>query len=217
MGSKGSFNGLSGSAPLDIGVGMMYELSLADSGPRHRLRGALDFDYVSGIKPLYRLGLEWLKGFGDKFEIAVRAGFRGLNDAGLPLAVGVGISFDKLSLDYSFVGFGELGTTHRVGLIFKLKGIPGRNDMKTESKSDDMEEKADETTPVDDATPVVDDDAAPVDDATTVPADDATTVPADDATTPADDAAPAADDAAPAADDASAIDDFNKELEKENQ
>lgn len=63
--------------------------------------------------------------FGLEYEIAkvlgIRGGYKsGYNDAGAiaGLATGLGVKFREFSVDYSFAPYSDLGSTHRVSLIY---------------------------------------------------------------------------------------------------
>lgn len=113
-------------SPADFGIGLGYDFSFAsDEYSVHLLRVLVDFDYLPGENPLYNLGLEWKKGVGSRIDIAVRAGILGakFSDPGLPLAFGAGFAGGPIALDYAFASFADLGSTHRVSLTYRYKGV----------------------------------------------------------------------------------------------
>jgi len=54
--------------------------------------------------------------------MAVRAGFNSRNDAGLGITAGVGWIYQKLSLDYAIVPYGDIGIAHRVSVTLRWGG-----------------------------------------------------------------------------------------------
>ncbi|MFC1546165.1 PorV/PorQ family protein [bacterium] len=62
------------------------------------------------------VGLEyWIKDI-----IAVRSGYRSGMDVGEGLRLGMGIKTNLFQMDYAFAGFGELGSTHRIGVTMRF-------------------------------------------------------------------------------------------------
>lgn len=74
--------------------------------------------------PFPSIGFEFLQPFGTASKGALRAGYdvhrtKGL-DGLVGLAAGGGLDLDFFRLDYAWVPFGDLGTTHRVTLAFRF-------------------------------------------------------------------------------------------------
>jgi len=57
-------------------------------------------------------------------DLALRAGYRSDQDIGPGLTGGLGFRWDRVSLDYAFQPFAELGSQHRVGLSFRFGETP---------------------------------------------------------------------------------------------
>ena len=57
----------------------------------------------------------WLKG-----ALAFRAGYKTNQDAGEGITAGLGLKMGKVSLDYAYVPYGDLGDTHRISLGIKF-------------------------------------------------------------------------------------------------
>jgi hypothetical protein len=90
---------------------------LALSTREHKLTIAADMDYIFRDAPYASAGAEYV--FLKMFSL--RAGYRlkfGTNNTGgmTGLSAGAGVAFNDYSIDYAYVPFGELGTTHRVTL-----------------------------------------------------------------------------------------------------
>jgi len=112
LGSKVKFQKEEGSLPLNLkfGVGLIKEvlgdpLTIAIDG---NLPNDNDF-YVS-------LGIEyWVRDL-----IVLRVGYKSGQDLGNGLSFGGGIKVNIFQLDYALVHFGELGYTHRIGIVTRF-------------------------------------------------------------------------------------------------
>lgn len=60
----------------------------------------------------YCAGLEWWIGS----TLALRAGYRTDQDIGSGISAGAGLRISKISIDYAYVPYGDLGNTHRISL-----------------------------------------------------------------------------------------------------
>ena len=61
-------------------------------------------------------GLEyWVKDI-----IALRVGYNSREDVSNGISLGIGLKADIFSINYSFVGYGDLGYTHRIGMEIKI-------------------------------------------------------------------------------------------------
>lgn len=67
-----------------------------------------------------------LTAFGAEYELwrmlALRLGFRTGQDVGSGFRAGVGFRLKRVSVDYAYAGFGELGVMQRMGLTMRLGG-----------------------------------------------------------------------------------------------
>jgi hypothetical protein len=126
-----------GESPLDIGlsirnfgppikVGSMSDplpFMAALGGLWHispRVSGLLDAHFQVDADPYFSLGMEFNQPFGEGFKASVRGGYNmryardleGFSGA----SAGLGVDLRRVRLDYAWVPFGDLGTTHRIGL-----------------------------------------------------------------------------------------------------
>lgn len=85
------------------------------AGAGLRMRGlniAVDVGMPQDNDTYFCTGMEWW--LADKF--ALRAGYRSGQDIGPGYTAGIGFKTNNLSLDYAYVPYDDLGTTHRVSL-----------------------------------------------------------------------------------------------------
>jgi len=65
----------------------------------------------------YCLGAEWsLRGV-----LALRVGYKTNQDVGSGITAGIGFKMGKVSIDYGYVPYGDLGNTHRISLGIKFE------------------------------------------------------------------------------------------------
>ena len=62
------------------------------------------------------LGAEWWM----RDKVALRAGYNTKQDIGPGWSAGLGFKFQRISLDYAYIPYGDLGDTHRISLGIKL-------------------------------------------------------------------------------------------------
>lgn len=77
---------------------------------------ALDVAKPQDNEIYYCLGAEWWL----KDALALRAGYKTHRDAGEGITAGIGLKMGKVSLDYAYVPYGDLGSTHRISLGIKF-------------------------------------------------------------------------------------------------
>ncbi len=81
---------------------------------------AAEYSVPNDNDPTFSLGGEyWLHRI-----VAARLGYRVSQEEGLALRFGVGLKLRLIQLDYSFVGYGELGNTHRAGVTMRFGAPP---------------------------------------------------------------------------------------------
>ena len=77
---------------------------------------ALDVAKPQDNEIYYCLGAEWWL----KDTLALRAGYKTNQDAGEGITAGIGLKMAKVSLDYAYVPYGDLGSTQRISLGIKF-------------------------------------------------------------------------------------------------
>ena len=77
---------------------------------------ALDVAKPQDNEIYYCLGAEWW--LANPF--ALRVGYKTNQDAGEGITAGLGLKMGKVSLDYAYVPYGDLGSTHRISLGIKF-------------------------------------------------------------------------------------------------
>jgi len=77
---------------------------------------ALDIAKPQDNEIYYCLGAEWWL----RNALALRAGYKTNQDAGEGITAGIGLKVGKMSLDYAYVPYGELGNTHRISWKMKF-------------------------------------------------------------------------------------------------
>lgn len=83
---------------------------------RRALTLAMDIVKPADNKIYYCAGAEWW----IKDIIALRAGYKSNEDIGAGITAGIGFKRDKIQLDYAYVPYGDLGSTHRVSFGMKF-------------------------------------------------------------------------------------------------
>ena len=112
LGSKVEFQKEKGSLPLNFkfGLGLRKEL-FADP-----LTIAIDGNLPNDNDFYGCVGIEyWVRDL-----IGLRLGYKSGQDAGSGLSFGAGIKVNVFQLDYALVHFGELGYTHRIGIVTRF-------------------------------------------------------------------------------------------------
>jgi hypothetical protein len=98
--------------PMDVSAGVGYDALLE----------ALNL-YLEGHKPnddsaYVNLGGEyWFLGM-----LALRAGYQSGSDIGPGASIGTGVRFGGLQIDYSWMPYGDLGSTQRIGIVYRFGG-----------------------------------------------------------------------------------------------
>jgi hypothetical protein len=125
-----------GASALNLGTSQDFYSESAALPSSYRFGVAKDFHTVKDLM-VFTLAADAVKyrdaelyqSFGLEVDILrflqVRAGFRGADNAGAKSTVGFGFNFDKFTesgflkgirVDYASIGYGELGSTNRIGL-----------------------------------------------------------------------------------------------------
>lgn len=97
-----------GSLPLTFVVGGAVEATPVSAG--------LDLDFPIDNEWSLSAGIDWQV----YKNLALRVGYRGNNDDGRGFTAGAGFLFDTLTVDYAFVPYKTLGTTHRISVLIGL-------------------------------------------------------------------------------------------------
>jgi len=53
--------------------------------------------------------------------LALRVGYKTNQDVGSGITAGIGFKMGKVSIDYGYVPYGDLGNTHRISLGIKFE------------------------------------------------------------------------------------------------
>lgn len=64
----------------------------------------------------YCLGAEWWL----RNLLALRVGYKTNQDIGIAITAGIGLKISKTSIDYAYVPYGDLGSTHRISLVIRF-------------------------------------------------------------------------------------------------
>ncbi|HAH05392.1 MAG TPA: hypothetical protein DCM05_02525 [Elusimicrobia bacterium] len=99
--------------PFKAAVGALWHIS-------PRFNGLLDANLPVDSDPYFCLGAEYNQPFGEGFGASVRGGYNmryardleGFSGA----SAGLGVDLRRVRLDYAWVPFGDLGTTHRIAI-----------------------------------------------------------------------------------------------------
>lgn len=101
--------------PLSIKVGGAYDI-------RENWVVALDVNLPADNKIGFGVGSEYSHKLSEKFNVAGRAGYNTRTDTGglSGLTLGLGFGYTDYSLEYAFVPFGDMGSTHRISVGIKF-------------------------------------------------------------------------------------------------
>lgn len=64
----------------------------------------------------YCLGAEWWL----RNLLALRVGYKTNQNIGIGITAGIGLKISKTSIDYAYVPYGDLGSTHRISLVIRF-------------------------------------------------------------------------------------------------
>lgn len=125
MGPK--FDTDSNDLPVMIKTGLAYKIRLAKALAKLKdINLSCDVLLPSDADLGVRIGTElWWYHLPGGLDAAIRAGLKAPQDLGFSsgLTFGGGIRAFNLEVDYALVNFGDLGTTHRVGMTYKFGKI----------------------------------------------------------------------------------------------
>jgi len=111
--------------PLNVRMGAAYDFSIGED-PFLNIGG---HEYTVSLDVTKQRSEGALIAVGVETHVAkmmpVRVGFNTRNDAGAGVTVGLGWSSRVLALDYAFVPFGDLGSTHRISVTWRWGRRPG--------------------------------------------------------------------------------------------
>lgn len=105
--------------PLNMSLGLAYKFF------NDNLTAALDLNYyqVEALLGIHAGAEYWLRAIikgeeSRQLDLALRAGYRSGYDStsALGLALGAGLKYGGLGLDYAYMPFGDLGSTHRLSV-----------------------------------------------------------------------------------------------------
>lgn len=112
IGTKMKFDSEEFSLPLVIKTGFGYTREIMDEP----LTGAVDLFLPSDNDVSVGIGVEyWMKEL-----LSLRLGYKTGDSEGSGIRAGVGVKVNSVNLDYGFVGYGDIGDTHRVGVTYKF-------------------------------------------------------------------------------------------------
>lgn len=117
LGSKPKFREVASPLPSIYYLGASYPLLDED------LRLAFELGLPRDQEMLYNLGAEYARHFSAAFGFAVRGGYSSANkDPGdmAGVALGVGLMYRRLSFDFAWVPFGDLGNTFRYSILLRF-------------------------------------------------------------------------------------------------
>jgi hypothetical protein len=117
LGQKIKFREISDPQPLTADLGAGYKLF------RDRLLLGVDVLSPRGNGTQYALGAEWKQPLAREFGAALRAGYNNAvveTHGAIGVALGGGIRFRSLELDFAWVPFGELGNTFRYAALMRF-------------------------------------------------------------------------------------------------
>ena len=111
LGTTMKFDKAKENLPLALKLGSSYKIQ------EHWL-AALDLDFPRDNTMILGLGTEYQYPVNDKMQLAGRLGYNSRSQVSgfTGPSFGLGFGFDKYSLDYALVPFGDLGTAHRLSL-----------------------------------------------------------------------------------------------------
>lgn len=113
LGGKMKFEVESESLPLVLGLGSSYRI-------HERWLAGLDVSFPKDNRPYAAVGTEYNLPLQAAWQLAGRLGFntRTLEDIDgfTGISFGLGLTYNKLGMDYAFLPFGSLGLTHRISI-----------------------------------------------------------------------------------------------------
>jgi hypothetical protein len=120
-----AFNASRGLPASELLLGASDEWELGSSG---RLLASVSAGRITGIVDDLSAGVEW----GFEKQLFLRAGYRmPVEDNGITgltgLTAGMGFVLSEVHLDYAYLPYGELGTSHRVSLSYRFGDFPKKN------------------------------------------------------------------------------------------
>jgi hypothetical protein len=113
LGTKMKFDEEKEKLPLVFKTGFSYT-------PLKELLTSLDFVFPNDSDFYFSVGSAYRKKF-DFMNLVLRAGYNGVNknvEGFSGFNFGLGFEFNKLSVDYSFMPYGDMGSGHRIGFSF---------------------------------------------------------------------------------------------------
>jgi hypothetical protein len=115
LGSKIKFDKEDENLPLMFRVGARYDIN-------ENFLTSIDLSLPRDADTYFSLGAAYKKSF-DKNLLTIRAGYDGRNsdvEGFSGFNFGAGFEFSDISVDYAFVPYGDLDTTHRISVGFKF-------------------------------------------------------------------------------------------------
>ena len=117
LGTTMKFDNAKENLPLELKLGSSYKI-------KDNWLAALDLKFPRSNNMLFALGTEYVYPVKDNMSLAGRVGYNSRTTGDVSgftgISFGLGFGFDKYSLDYALVPFGDLGTTHRVSVSAKF-------------------------------------------------------------------------------------------------
>lgn len=112
IGTKLKFDSEGFSLPMTVKTGFGYTKEVMGEP----LTGAVDVFLPNDNDVSVGFGIEYLM----KDLLALRVGYKTGDSEGSGIRAGAGIKMKGINLDYAFVGYGDLGDTHRIGVTVKF-------------------------------------------------------------------------------------------------
>ncbi|MFH1352125.1 MAG: PorV/PorQ family protein [bacterium] len=133
--------------PLNIKLGSVYKFG-------RRLTTALDFNIPNDSDFRLNTGVEYSREYGKDITVALRTGYK-TNTKGLDaidgISFGFGISYKNSLLDYAWVPYGDLGTTHRLSFVYRMGAGERKEELLPPGKAKKIKAEPEkiEETPID--------------------------------------------------------------------
>lgn len=115
LGSDVKFDKEKESLPLSFKLGLSYKIA-------HNFLALFDISIPKNEDTYFSLGTQYTKKFSD-YDVSLRAGYNSSRkdvEGFSGFSVGTGVSFNKISIDYALMFYGDIGEVHRIGIGFNF-------------------------------------------------------------------------------------------------
>lgn len=128
LGSGPKFDKERGGLPINIKAGFAYKYTFYRAiANLKEINFMLDFNVPTDSSFGIRYGTEawWYNLANGLMDVAVRVGFKYPTDLGIlsSMTFGAGIRMFNAQLDYALINYGDLGYTHRIGVLYRFGKI----------------------------------------------------------------------------------------------